>query len=98
MEQFEKFEKELKTFSGYIAKDVEMKYFDNGGAVAKFVLPLKAKKEDEATWLNVEIFNKLAEKIAEDYKKGDFITVSGYFKESEYKGKKYVTLVGLLAG
>lgn len=88
--QFEQFEVKTKTFTGFISKDPEMKYLDSGSCVIKFSLPLKKNKDDEAVWLNCESWGKKAEEIAEKYKKGDSIAVTGYFKTTEYNNKKYL--------
>jgi single-strand DNA-binding protein len=97
MKQFEKFELSLKTFRGFISKDPEIRYNNDGKSVTTFSLPLKKSKDDEATWLNCEAWGRLSEVIAETYHKGDSITVQGYLKQEEYKDKTYVKLVVLMA-
>ena len=92
-EQFEKFEKSYKIFNGYISSNVDIKYFEKGGCKCTFAIPLKENKDSQPVFLNCEAWNKTAEKISETYKKGDEITIMGYFKESEYNGKKYTNFV-----
>lgn len=90
MNNFEKFEKQYKTFTGWLMKDPELKYFDDGKSVCKFTLPLKKSKDDEPTYLNCETWSlALGETISERYIKGSEITVVGYFTESEYNDKTY---------
>lgn len=97
-EEFKSFEREpLKMFWGFLSADPEMRYFDNGGCVCNFSLPLKKNKDDQPVWLNCVANGALAEFIGESYKKGSAITVQGYFKETEYKDKKYVKLQVLFA-
>lgn len=98
MEEFKQFEIETHTFGGFISKDPEFKYNDNGSCVVKFSLPLKKKKDDEAVWLNCEAWQQLGEYIAEKFKKGDFINVTGRFKTSEYNGKTYTVFSVMFAG
>ena len=90
MENFSDFE--LKWFHGYLSKDVEIKYFESGKAIATFSLPLKKSKDGDTTWLNCEAWGDLAEDIADVYKKGSGIIVAGTFKTSEYNGKSYTKL------
>lgn len=91
MEEFNVFKKNYDCFNGFLSGDPEIKFFDSGKCKTKFSLPLKKKKEDDAVWLNCEAWGKTAERITEEYKKGDEIVVLGYFKESENEGKKYIT-------
>lgn len=91
MEKFKDFEKNYKTFTGWLMKDPEIKYFETSKVCCKFIIPLKKNKDDEPIYLNCETWNPiLSETIAERYLKGAEITVMGYFIESEYNGKKYV--------
>lgn len=96
--QFEQFVQCYKVFNGYLSSDPEIKYFESGSCKTSFSLPLKKKKEDEAIWLNCESWGKIAEKIAENYKKSDEITVFGYFTEQEYKGKLYLKFIVKVVG
>ena len=81
--------------TGNLTSDVEIKYFESGMSVEKFGIAVNswnyAKKEAEASFYNVEYWND--EKLMEKYKKGDKITIQGYLKTTEYKDKKYHTLV-----
>ena len=87
MEQFEKLELKLKWFQGYLSADPVINYFEKGSIKTTFSIPLK---DGESTvWLNCIAWNKLAEKIAEDCKKGTQITVGGIFEQREYNGKTY---------
>lgn len=92
MEKFKQFELDLKFFSGWLSADPEIKYFEkNANCKCTFAIPLKKSKDDKnVTWLNCLCWNKLAEKIAEEYKKGDEICIGGVFNINEYNGKQYI--------
>lgn len=88
-EKFNEFELKLKWFSGYISEP-NIQYFEKGSCKTTFSIPLKKQKDDEPVWVNCFTWNKNAEEISDKYKKGDFITIGGFFKEREYNGKKYI--------
>lgn len=98
MEEFKQFEQNYVYFNGYIGTVPEIRYFGNGGCKCTFTIPLKKNKDDEATWLRCECWGKKAEEISDNYKKSDEIVVGGYFKESEYNGKKYINFVVKVVG
>ena len=92
MEKFEQFA--LKAFSGCLSANPECKYNDNGLCICKFSIPLKKSKDDNnPIWLNAVVFGKLGEEIAEKYEKGSYITILGYFKESNYNEKIYLNFI-----
>ena len=90
---FSKYKKIYDIFTGILAEDPELKYFDSGKVKCTFSIPLKDynNKETKAAWLNCECWSKKAEMMATNFFKGDEITVFGYFQEREYQGKRYVT-------
>jgi single-stranded DNA-binding protein len=91
MEKFEQFEQNYKTFTGYLSADSEIQYFDSGKVKTSFALPLKKSKDSETVWLNCETWNdRIAEKAANELKKGSEVTVIGYFKTETYKEKEYI--------
>lgn len=94
MKQFEQFKQNLDWFSGYITEP-KIDYTENGKSKTTFAIPLKKKKEDEAIFLNCVLWKN--EEFAEKHKKGDNVTVGGYFVENEYKGKKYISFVVKIA-
>ena len=93
--EFEQYERQLKTFSGFITEP-QIQYYNSGAIRTTFAISLKKNKEDKPLFLNCVAWSKLAEKIAE-YPKGANLTVSGYFKEDENNGKKYISFVVLFA-
>lgn len=87
MEQFEKLELKLKWFQGYLSADPVINYFEKGSVKTTFAIPLK--DGEDTKWLNCVTWNKLAENIAENYKKGNQIMIGGIFEQREYNGKTY---------
>ncbi|MDR0769522.1 MAG: single-stranded DNA-binding protein [Dysgonamonadaceae bacterium] len=91
---------------GNVGKDPEVRYFDNGGAVANFSLATTEKGytaangtqvPDRTEWHNIVLWRGLAE-IAEKYvKKGSKIYVEGKIRTRSYDdtagNKRYITEV-----
>lgn len=88
---FEELKVNLDMFCGFLSNDPEIRYFESGRCKTTFAIPLKKNKEDEAKWLNCECWGKTAEKVSENYKKGDEVIVLGYFKEEDYQDKTGAT-------
>ncbi|GHT58295.1 single-stranded DNA-binding protein [Bacteroidia bacterium] len=91
---------------GNVGKDPEVRYFDNGGAVANFTLATTERGytaangtqvPDRTEWHNIVLWRGLAE-IAEKYvKKGSKIYLEGKIRTRSYDdtagNKRYVTEV-----
>jgi single-strand DNA-binding protein len=89
---------------GNVGKDPEVRYFDNGGAVANFTLATTERGytaangivvPDRTDWHNIVLWRKLAE-IAEKYvKKGSKLYIEGKIRTRSYDdatgNKRYVT-------
>ena len=89
---------------GNVGKDPEVRYFDNGGAVANFTLATTERGytaangtqvPDRTEWHNIVLWRGLAE-IAEKYvKKGSKIYLEGKIRTRSYDdasgNKRYVT-------
>lgn len=89
---------------GHVGKEPDVRHLDSGMAVANFTLATTEKgyktrdgKEipDRTEWLNIVIWNKLAE-IAEKYvHKGDKLYIEGKIRTRSYDAqdgsKRYVT-------
>lgn len=88
IEELKSFKKVYDIFTGIVATAPEIKYFENGKAKCTFSIPLRSG--EDTFWLNCECWGNRAEFAAERLKKGDEITIMGYFKESEYNGKTNV--------
>jgi len=89
---------------GNVGKDPEVRYFDNGGAVANFTLATTEKGytatngtqvPDRTEWHNIVLWRGLAE-IAEKYvKKGSKLYIEGKIRTRSYDdtagNKRYIT-------
>lgn len=89
---------------GNVGKDPEVKYFDNGAAVANFTMATTERGytaqngtqvPDRTEWHNIVLWRGLAE-IAEKYvKKGTKVYIEGKIKTRSYDGpdgsKRYIT-------
>ncbi len=89
---------------GNVGKDPEVRYFDNGGAVANFTLATTERGytaangtvvPDRTEWHNIVLWRALAE-IAEKYiRKGSKIYIEGKIRTRSYDdasgNKRYVT-------
>ena len=91
---------------GNVGKDPEVRYFDNGGAVANFTIATTERGytaangtqvPDRTEWHNIVLWRGLAE-IAEKYvKKGSKLYIEGKIRTRSYEdangNKRYVTEV-----
>ena len=91
---------------GNVGKDPEVRYFDNGGAVANFTLATTERGytaqngtqvPDRTEWHNIVLWRGLAE-IAEKYvKKGSKLYIDGKIRTRSYDdangNKRYITEV-----
>jgi single-strand DNA-binding protein len=89
---------------GNVGKDPEVRYFENGGAVANFTLATTERGytaangtivPDRTDWHNIVFWNRLAE-VAEKYvKKGSKLYIEGRIRTRSYDdtagNKRYVT-------
>ena len=89
---------------GHVGKDPEVRYFDNGGAVANFTLATTERGytaangtqvPDRTEWHNIVLWRGLAE-IAEKYvKKGSKLYIEGKIRTRSYDdaagNKRYIT-------
>lgn len=78
---------------GRLTKDVEVKEFGES-KIAKFPLAVTRQfKKDEADFINCTAFNKQAEIIAQFFKKGSPIAITGNIRTGSYEkdGSKVYT-------
>ena len=79
-------------FIGRLGADVEVKYFDNGNAVAKGRIAINkpgAKRDDGQApdWFTVEVWGADAQTFVDQVKKGDRICVTGRIKTNKWTTK-----------
>lgn len=78
------------SISGCVVYDVEMRYIPNGTAVSEFTI--KNQNGKRSTYVKIEAWDKLAERLAERLRKGDEVVVHGALIEHNWKdrdGKKH---------
>jgi single-strand DNA-binding protein len=77
------------TVTGNLARDPELKAFDNGTMVCNVVLGVKRPKrrgEDQPPfWVKAQIWGKQAEMAADWMHKGDLVLVSGEISEERFQ-------------
>jgi single-strand DNA-binding protein len=77
------------TVTGNLARDPELKAFNNGSMVCNLVMGVKRPKrkgEDQPPfWVKAQIWGKQAEMAADWMKKGDLVLVSGEIGEERYQ-------------
>jgi single-strand DNA-binding protein len=88
-------------FIGRLGADVEIKYFDNGNAVAKGRIAINkpgAKRDDgqPPDWFTVEVWGQEAQAFMDQVKKGDRICVTGRVKTNKWTSKSGEERVDLI--
>ena len=76
---------------GRFTTDVDLKYTNNGMAIADFSLAVDRNKE-ETDFIRCKTFGKTAENIANFFKKGDLIAVNGSIQTGKYTNKEQRTI------
>lgn len=73
------------TFTGRCGKDPEIRFFDDGKAVARLNLAVsrKFKGEEEVFWVEVSIWGKTAQNASDYIKKGTLVGVTGRMEPAE---------------
>ena len=76
---------------GRFTAAVDLKYTNNGIAIADFSLAVDRNKE-ETDFIRCKTFGKTAENIANFFKKGDLIAVNGSIQTGKYVNKDKKTV------
>jgi len=75
-----------------IISDPTLKSFDSGTQVANFAGGIQEGKDKNGNWINnvidIEVWGKSADVIADRCKKGDSIMVTGNLKRQDWEDKK----------
>jgi len=82
-------------FVGNLGADPEMKFTNNGDAVASFSVAVTPSRktnsgdweDGDTTWYRVSAWKKDAERVVENLHKGDRVRVVGRFSPEEYQGR-----------
>jgi len=85
------------TLTGRITKDLELRSTPNGKSTCTFTIAVNRVASDDADYISVVTWNKVAENIAKYCSKGSLVGVDGRLHSRSYdnsEGKKvYVTEV-----
>lgn len=88
------------TFTGYVGRDPECKYFESGSAVAEFTVAISYPKrkngeEKAALWLSVKVWGKQVDNVANLIRKGSHVLLQGELEQEtwEKEGQKQSKLV-----
>ena len=76
---------------GRFTANADLKYTNNGMAIADFSLAVDRNKE-ETDFIRCKTFGKTAENIANFFKKGDLIAVNGSIQTGKYLNKDKKTV------
>lgn len=76
------------SFTGRAGRDPEVRYLDNGNAVANLTLAVDGWKRDaEPLWLTLKIWGKTAQVAADYVRKGSQVAVSGQLENESWTDK-----------
>lgn len=77
---------------GRICKDIELKYNDKGTSIVMLTVavnrPKKKDEEQQADFINIKLFNRLADVVAEYCEKGSQICIEGVIRNNNYIDKE----------
>lgn len=76
---------------GNLGKDPESRTTQSGKAVANFSLATQGFKEEETTWHNIVVWDKLAETCTKFLTKGKQVYVEGRIQNRSYTDKEGTT-------
>lgn len=94
------------TLLGNLAKDPEIKYTNDGIAIADLRLAVNRKWKDRqgndmetVDFFNIAVWNKLAENCSNDLKKGDRVIISGRLNNRTFDTKdgKKINIINITA-
>lgn len=72
------------SFSGSLGKDPEVRFFEDGKAVANFSIAINGRG-DSTLWMPVKVWGKQVQVIADYVKKGSQIIVSGELENETWQ-------------
>ena len=73
---------------GNLGRDPELRHTDSGKALCKFTLATW-RSDGGTQWFHVTCWEKTANAVGENLKKGDVVTVIGRHESREHDGKVY---------
>ena len=75
------------TIAGQLGRDAEVRYLQDGTAIASFSVADSQGREKTTIWWRCGLFGKRAESLSQYLVKGQAVTVSGSVTEREYTDK-----------
>ena len=75
------------TLAGSLGRDCELKYLQNGDAIANFSIADSMGKDKGTIWWNCALYGKRAESLSQYLTKGQAVTVSGQVTEDIWTDK-----------
>ncbi len=76
--------------AGRLGREPEMSYTNTGKAVTKFSIAVDQGKDQPAMWLNIVCWERIAERINEQARKGSEVFVQGRLVTRSYDDKNGV--------
>jgi len=74
---------------GNLAKDPELKFVPSTGmAIAQITVAVNGMKDKDVSFIDVDIFDKTAEAVANYTEKGSKVAVTYYLKQDRWKNKE----------
>lgn len=74
--------------SGFLARDIELRYTSENIAVASVVIAVRRPHKDETDFIDCTAWRTTAENIVKYFNKGDFIQIRGYMTVEKYEVEK----------
>ncbi len=81
--------------AGRLGREPEMSYTNTGKAVTKFSIAVDQGKDQPAMWLNIVCWERIAERINEQARKGSEVFVQGRLVTRAYDDKNGVKRTSL---
>lgn len=79
----------IGVITGNLVRDPELKFIPESGlAVAKIAVAVNGMKDDDVSFVEVDVFGKTAEAVANYTSKGSKIAVTYYLKQERWKNKE----------
>lgn len=72
------------SFSGNLGRDPEMRYFEDGKMLATFSIAVENRKK-QTLWMNVKVWGKQAQVVADYIRKGSGVIVNGELQEETWE-------------
>lgn len=79
----------IGVITGNLAKDPDLKFIPSSGmAIARITVAVNGMKDDDVSFVDVDVFGKTAEAVANFTKKGSKVAVTYYLKQERWKNKE----------